>query len=125
MHFGNCLRAPAFGALLALLAMPFGLDYWPLQAMGYGIELMVGFVILLMTAILSQAVPPRSLAMDGAHLHDDDVARSESASCAGARARPLDFGPMSDDGDASLARAQGPPAADAGCLFDGHLVVLG
>jgi competence protein ComEC len=28
-------------ALLALLAMPLGLEYWPLQAMGYGIELMV------------------------------------------------------------------------------------
>ncbi|MGH6736308.1 MAG: ComEC/Rec2 family competence protein [Methyloceanibacter sp.] len=29
-------------ALLALIAMPFGLEAWPLYAMGFGIELMVG-----------------------------------------------------------------------------------
>jgi competence protein ComEC len=29
-------------AVLSLIAMPFGLDAWPLKAMGLGIELMVG-----------------------------------------------------------------------------------
>jgi competence protein ComEC len=31
-------------ALLSLIAMPFGLEAWPLKAMGYGIDLMVGVV---------------------------------------------------------------------------------
>jgi competence protein ComEC len=29
-------------AVLSLIAMPFGLEAWPLRAMGLGIELMVG-----------------------------------------------------------------------------------
>jgi copper transport protein len=33
-------------------------------------ELIVGFAILMMTAILSQTIPPRSLAADEAHHHD-------------------------------------------------------
>jgi len=50
-HFGiaaNVIVAPLISllimpmALLSLLAMPFGLETWPLQAMGYGIGLMVG-----------------------------------------------------------------------------------
>lgn len=50
-HFGiaaNMIVAPLISllimpmALLSLIAMPFGLEAWPLQAMGYGIELMVG-----------------------------------------------------------------------------------
>lgn len=50
-HFGiapNVIVAPLIillimpMALLSLLAMPFGLETWPLQAMGYGIGLMVG-----------------------------------------------------------------------------------
>jgi len=50
-HFGlvaNMIAAPLVSllimpmALLALLAMPFGLEAWPLYAMGYGIQLMVG-----------------------------------------------------------------------------------
>jgi len=49
-HFGliaNLVAAPLVSlsimpmALLSLLAMPFGLEAWPLQAMGLGIELMV------------------------------------------------------------------------------------
>ena len=49
-HFGlaaNLIVTPIVSllimpmALLALLAMPLGLEYWPLQAMGYGIDLMV------------------------------------------------------------------------------------
>ncbi|WP_108683579.1 ComEC/Rec2 family competence protein [Methyloceanibacter sp. wino2] len=50
-HFGiaaNMIVAPLISllimpmALLSLIAMPFGLEAWPLQVMGYGIELMVG-----------------------------------------------------------------------------------
>ena len=50
-HFGlvaNMIAAPLVSllimpmALLALIAMPFGLEAWPLYAMSYGIELMVG-----------------------------------------------------------------------------------
>jgi len=50
-HFGlvaNMIAAPLVSllimpmALLALIAMPFGLEAWPLYAMGFGIELMVG-----------------------------------------------------------------------------------
>ncbi len=49
-HFGlvaNMIAAPLVSllimpmALLALIAMPFGLEAWPLHAMGFGIELMV------------------------------------------------------------------------------------
>jgi competence protein ComEC len=49
-HFGliaNLVAAPLVSllimpmALLSLLAMPFGLEAWPLKAMGLGIELMV------------------------------------------------------------------------------------
>ncbi len=50
-HFGlaaNLIATPLISllimpmALLSLIAMPFGLEAWPLQVMGYGIELMVG-----------------------------------------------------------------------------------
>lgn len=50
-HYGlvaNLIAAPLVSllimpmALLSLIAMPFGLEAWPLQAMGLGIELMVG-----------------------------------------------------------------------------------
>ena len=50
-HFGlvaNMIAAPLVSllimpmALIALIAMPFGLEAWPLYAMGFGIELMVG-----------------------------------------------------------------------------------
>ncbi len=50
-HFGlvaNMIAAPLVSllimpmALLALIAMPFGLEVWPLYAMGFGIELMIG-----------------------------------------------------------------------------------
>lgn len=50
-HFGvvaNMIVAPLVSllimpmALLALIAMPLGLEAWPLHAMGYGIELLVG-----------------------------------------------------------------------------------
>jgi competence protein ComEC len=50
-HFGlvaNMIAAPLVSllimpmALLTLIAMPFGLEAWPLYAMGYGIELMIG-----------------------------------------------------------------------------------
>jgi competence protein ComEC len=50
-HFGlvaNMIAAPLVSliimpmALLSLIAMPFGLEAWPLQVMGYGIELMMG-----------------------------------------------------------------------------------
>ena len=50
-HFGlvaNMIAAPLVSllimpmALLSLIVMPFGLEAWPLQAMGCGIELMVG-----------------------------------------------------------------------------------
>ena len=50
-HYGlvaNLIAAPLVSllimpmALLSLIAMPFGLEAWPLEAMGFGIELMVG-----------------------------------------------------------------------------------
>jgi competence protein ComEC len=50
-HYGliaNLIAAPLVSllimpmAMLSLLAMPFGLESWPLRAMGLGIELMVG-----------------------------------------------------------------------------------
>lgn len=50
-HFGlaaNMIAAPLISllimpmALLSLIAMPFGLEAWPLRVMGYGIALMVG-----------------------------------------------------------------------------------
>ena len=50
-HYGliaNLLAAPLVSvvimpmAVLSLAAMPFGLEFWPLQAMGMGIDLMVG-----------------------------------------------------------------------------------
>ena len=50
-HYGiaaNMIAAPLISllimpmALLSLIAMPFGLETWPLQAMGFGIGLMVG-----------------------------------------------------------------------------------
>jgi len=50
-HYGlvaNLIAAPLVSllimpmALLSLIAMPFGLEAWPLRAMGFGIELMVG-----------------------------------------------------------------------------------
>ena len=50
-HYGlvaNLIAAPLVSllimpmALLSLIAMPFGLEAWPLAAMGFGIELMVG-----------------------------------------------------------------------------------
>ena len=50
-HYGliaNLIAAPLVSllimpmAVLSLIAMPFGLEAWPLRAMGLGIELMVG-----------------------------------------------------------------------------------
>jgi len=87
-HFGlvaNMIAAPLVSllimpmALIALIAMPFGLEAWPLYAMGFGIELMVGAARVIVDRRLLKARGAHALYIEGLSIRTETVAGTRGA----------------------------------------------
>jgi predicted membrane metal-binding protein len=87
-HFGlvaNMIAAPLVSllimpmALLALIAMPFGLEAWPLYAMGFGIELMVGAARVIVDRRLLKSRGAHALYIEGLSIRTETVAGTRGA----------------------------------------------